>query len=60
VIASEQEVLVVPVNDRPGILGDVARKLADGGINVTLAYVATDTRLVFAADDLAAAKAALV
>ena len=59
VIASEQEVLVVNVNDRPGILGDVARKLADGGINITLAYVATDTRLVFASDDLAAAKAAL-
>ena len=59
-IASEQEVLVVNVNDRPGILGDVARKLADGGINITLAYVATDTRLVFASDDLAAAKAALV
>ena len=60
VIASEQEVLVVPVNDRPGILGDVARKLADGGINITLAYVATDTLLVFVSEDLAAAKAALV
>ena len=58
-IASEQEVMVMPVSDRPGVLGDAARKLGDAGINITLAYVATDTRLVFAADDLAAAKAAL-
>jgi hypothetical protein len=58
-IASEQEVMVLPVSDRPGVLGDAARRLGDAGINITLAYVATDTRLVFAADDLAAAKAAL-
>ena len=58
-IASEQEVLVVAVEDRPGILGEVSRKLGEGGINITLAYLATDTRIVFAADDLAAAKAAL-
>lgn len=59
VVASEQEVLVVSVEDRPGVLGDVSRRLGESGINLTLAYLATDTRLVFAADDLAAAKAAL-
>ncbi len=58
-VASEQEVLVVPVQDRPGVLGDVARRLGEAAVNVTLAYLATDTRLVFAADDLAAARAAL-
>jgi hypothetical protein len=58
-IASEQEVLVVAVEDRPGILGEVSRKLGESGINITLAYLATNTRIVFAADDLAAAKAAL-
>jgi hypothetical protein len=58
-VASEQEVLVVPVEDRPGVLGDVARRLGDAAVNVTLAYLATDTRLVFAADDLAAAREAL-
>ena len=41
------------------MLGDVARRLGEAGVNVTLAYLATDTRLVFAADDLAAARAAL-
>ena len=59
-VASEQEVAVLAVaDDRPGVLGEVSRKLGESGINITLAYLATDTRLVFAADDLAAAKAAL-
>jgi hypothetical protein len=59
-VASEQEVAVVPVvNDRPGVLGDISRKLGESGVNITLAYLATNTRLVFGADDLAAAKAAL-
>ena len=59
-IASEQEVAVVSVaNDRPGVLAEISRKLGESGINITLAYLATNTRLVFAADDLAAAKAAL-
>jgi hypothetical protein len=59
VVVSEQEVLVVSVEDRPGALGEVSRQLGESGINITLAYLATNTRLVFAADDLAAAKAAL-
>jgi hypothetical protein len=58
-VASEQEVAVVDVEDRPGVLGDVARKLGDAGVNISLTYLATNTRLVFAADDLAAARAAL-
>ena len=59
-IASEQEVAVVAVvDDRPGVLGEISRKLGESGVNITLAYLATNTRLVFAADDLAAAKEAL-
>jgi hypothetical protein len=58
-VASEQEVVVLPVEDRPGVLGEVSRRLGESGVNITLAYLATGTRLVFAADDLAAAKAAL-
>jgi len=46
--------------DRPGELGQVSRKLGDAGVNITLAYLATSTRLVFAADDFAKAKAALL
>ena len=59
-VASEQEVAVVEVDeDRPGILGDVSRRLGEADVNITLAYLATRTRLVFAADDLARAKALL-
>jgi hypothetical protein len=58
-IASEVEVAVLPVKDRPGSLGDISRKLGDAGINITLAYLATNTRLVIAADDLAKARAAI-
>jgi hypothetical protein len=58
-IASEQEVLVIPIEDRPGALGDVARRLGDAQVNITTTYLATGTRLVLAADDLAAAIASL-
>jgi hypothetical protein len=37
----------------------VSRKLGDAGVSINLVYLATNTRLVFGADDLAQAKAAL-
>jgi hypothetical protein len=37
----------------------VSHKLGDAGVSINLVYPATNTRLVFGADDLAAAKAAL-
>jgi hypothetical protein len=58
-IVSEQEVVVVPVDDRPGVLGEVSRKLGAAGVNITLAYLATSTRLVFGADDLARVRSVL-
>jgi hypothetical protein len=58
-VVGEQEVAVVDVEDRPGVLGEVSRKLGDAGVNITVAYLATSTRLVFGADNLALAKAAL-
>jgi hypothetical protein len=58
-IAAEQEVIVLDVEDRPGALGEVAHKLGKARVNLTTAYLATNTRLVLAADNLAAAKAAL-
>ena len=58
-IVAEQEVIVFDIEDRPGALGEVARKLGDANVNLTIAYLATNTRLVLAADNLAAAKSAL-
>jgi hypothetical protein len=58
-IAAEQEVIVLDVEDRPGALGEVAHKLGKARVNLTTAYLATNTRLVLAADNLGAARAAL-
>lgn len=58
-IASEQEVVVLPVDDRPGVLGDISRRLGAAGVNINLAYLATSTRLVLAVDDLGHAMAVL-
>ncbi|HAM02430.1 MAG TPA: amino acid-binding protein [Acidimicrobiaceae bacterium] len=51
-VASEQEVAVVDVDeDRPGVLAELSRRLGEAEVNITLAYLATGTRLVFAAND---------
>jgi hypothetical protein len=53
----EREVVVVDLEDRPGALGATARKIADAGVNIELAYLATNTRLVLGAADLAGVQA---
>jgi hypothetical protein len=58
-VTREREVAVVEVDDRPGILADLAGKVAAAGINLDLFYVATRNRVVFGAADLDALKAAL-
>jgi len=55
---AESEVVVLEVEDRPGMLGEVARKLSDAGVNLQLVYLATGTRLVLGAADLDAVRAA--
>jgi hypothetical protein len=58
-VTREREVVVVEVDDRPGVLADLTRKIAKAGVNLDLVYVATRNRVVFGAADLAALKAAL-
>ena len=58
-ISREREVVVVDVEDRPGVLADLTRKIARAGVDLDLVYVATQNRVVFGADDLDALKAAL-
>lgn len=58
-VDSDEEVLVVEVEDRPGVLGDVGRQLGDAGISINLIYLATATRLVIGADDLHTAREVL-
>ena len=54
-----REVVVVDVEDRPGALGEQARRVADAGVNLDLIYLATGPRLVLGAADLDALRAAL-
>jgi hypothetical protein len=59
-IADQREVLVVDIQDRPGTLGEMARRFADAGVNIELAYSTFGgVKLVVATDDLDAARAAL-
>jgi len=58
-ITGERQVVVVDAHDRPGFLADMARKVAEAGINIDLLYVATDTRVVFGAEDLEGLREAL-
>jgi hypothetical protein len=58
-VTREREVVVVDVEDRPGVLADLARKVARAGVNLDLVYVATRNRVVFGAADIAALRAAL-
>jgi hypothetical protein len=58
-ISREREVVVVDVEDRPGVLADLTRKIARAGVDLDLVYIATRNRIVFGAPDLEALKAAL-
>jgi hypothetical protein len=58
-VSREREVVVVDVVDRPGVLADLARKIARAGVDLDLVYVATQNRVVFGASDIEALKAAL-
>jgi len=58
-VSREREVVVVEVEDRPGVLADLTRKVARAGIDLDLVYVATRNRLVFGSADLDGLKAVL-
>jgi hypothetical protein len=58
-VTREREVAVVDVEDRPGVLADLTRRIARAGVNLDLVYVATGNRVVFGAPDLAALNAVI-
>jgi len=58
-VSGERDVMVLDVENRSGSLGEIAQKIADSGANLDLIYVASNSRLVVGADDLAKARAAL-
>jgi hypothetical protein len=54
-----EEVLVAPVENHPGGMGAVARKLAEAGVNIHLTYLTVDGQLAMGVDDLETARKAL-
>jgi hypothetical protein len=58
-VTSEREVVVVNVEDRPGVLADLTRSIAKAGVNLDLVYVATRNRVVLGSPDLDALRTAL-
>jgi hypothetical protein len=58
-ISREREVVVVDVEDRPGVLADLTRMIAKAGVDLDLVYVATRNRVVFGAANLEGLKSAL-
>ena len=58
-VIDESDVLVLDVEDKPGELGRVCRRIADAGVNIDFFYVAANTRIVLGVDDIEKAKSAL-
>jgi hypothetical protein len=58
-VTREREVVVVDVEDRPGVLADLTRRIAKAGVDLDLVYVATRNRVVFGAENLDALRGAL-
>jgi hypothetical protein len=46
-------------DDRPGIIGRYARRIADAGVNIERMYLAAGSRLAFVTNDPAGARAAV-
>ena len=51
-VVREQQVVLVPVEDRPGSAANIFRRIADAKVNIRFSYLATRNRLVIAADHL--------
>src|SRR5207248_10783879 len=48
-VTGEQDVLVLDIEDKPGSLGKLTRKIADAGVNLNAVYLATKPRVVIGA-----------
>ena len=57
-VTGENPALVMEIEDRPGALGRMTRKIADAGVNLSGVYLATKTRVVILARDIEKARAA--
>jgi hypothetical protein len=59
-VADERDAVLVDLTDKPGAMGEIARDLADAGVNIDVAYtIFTGVRLVILTEDVEAARAVI-
>jgi len=58
-VRDERQVLVLEIKDRPGVMGNIARRIAKAGVNIDLMYLAMNNRVVIGVDDIDKARAAI-
>jgi hypothetical protein len=59
-VADEREAVIVDLHDKPGAMGEIARDLAEAGVNIDVAYtIFTGVRLVILTEDVESARQAL-
>jgi len=59
-VRAARDVVVVDIEDRPGAMGEICRRLADADVNIEQAYTAAGgSRLVLAVDDAEKARTLL-
>jgi hypothetical protein len=58
-IQTEHQVVVTPVENKPGSAAALLRRVADANVNIDLLYLTVDGRLVLGGDDVSAIRRAL-
>ena len=58
-VTAERQVLLVEGENQPGVLGKIARGIADAGVNIDVWYMSASNQLVLGVDDLEKARAAI-
>jgi hypothetical protein len=59
-VADEREAVLVDLHDKPGAMGEIARDLAEAGVNIDVAYtIFSGVRLVILTEDVESAREAL-
>jgi hypothetical protein len=58
-ILAQRQVVIMPIENRPGAAATLLRRITDGGANLDLMYTTLDGRIVLGGEDLAALRAAV-
>ncbi|HSO93412.1 MAG TPA: ACT domain-containing protein [Candidatus Dormibacteraeota bacterium] len=58
-VTGENQVVVLELEDKPGALGSVTRKIAQAGVSLNSVYLATRTRVVIGAKEIEKVRSAV-